>query len=148
MADYFNTDNNRSRKYKINHLNKYYNIFFLRRANLLATTGHPVIIIRAFSLATTSNAELLNRAHTNILFLLLFIIRRQNIEAQRSFIYYHFDQSRPSISDTISWRKKTKKKTGLDLDTRNHYQRVWGRDQHGESSPCIDEPKSSPFQIS
>ena len=88
----------------------------------------------------------------NILFLHLFIIRRPNIEAQRSFIYYQFDQSQPSISDTTHLKKEKDgiglHFTGLDLNTRNHYQRVCGRDQHGQSSPCIDEPRSSPFQIS
>ena len=52
LAGYSNTDNNQSRKYKINDLNKHYNIFFLRRANLLPIKGHPVIIIRALSQTT------------------------------------------------------------------------------------------------
>ena len=43
----------------------------------MSSRGHSVIIIRAFSQATTSNAELLNRAHINILFLLLFIFHRE-----------------------------------------------------------------------
>ena len=86
--------------------------------------------------------------------LLEIIIRRLNIEAERSFIYYQFDQSRPSIFDTTTRRKKKEKdgiglhSTGLDLATRNHYQRVCGRDQNGPYTPCIDEPKSSPSQIS
>ena len=94
----------------------------------MSSRGHSAIIIRAFSQATTSNAELLNRAHINILFLHLLIIRRPNIEAQRSFIYYQFDQSRPSRSPTQPPEERKKEKdgiglhfTGLDLDTRNHY---------------------------
>ena len=60
--------------------------------------------------------------------------------------------NRPGISDTISRRKKKERRdwglhfTGLDLDTRNHYQRVGGRDQHGPYTPRIDEPRSSLFQ--
>ena len=59
-----------------------------------------------------------------------------------------------SPTQALEERKKKRKDglglhfTGLELDTRNHYQRARGKDQNGTYSPWIDEPRSLPFQIS
>ena len=110
----------------------------------MSSRGHPAIIIRAFSQASTSNAELLNWAHINILFVLLFIFHQKYWSLEIIYLLQNWSNGLVSLTQFFEERKKEKDGIGLhstelDLDTRNHYQRVGGRDQHGQSSPCIDE---------
>ena len=108
----------------------------------MSSRGHSAIIIRAFSQGTTLNVKLLNRAHMNILFILLFFFSSRILKP-RGHLLLQIWSIWPGNSDTTTRRKK-KEKDGigvyLDLATRNHYQRARGKDQNGTYSPCIDEP--------